>query len=392
MKIIFLSHTARKSVFKVGSYHLSNQYSMMGHEVLYVSSPISLVSIIKNIVKLDFSTLFQKLKLTKGVKENNIINYIPFTLLPYVRLPIFDSLTVALKTGKYVLPSIGRVLSKHNFKDADLVLIDDPSLAFMKDYINCDNWVYRITDIYSEMPNSRKSILEVEKLIYKKLANQIITTSAPVSNFYIKEFGNVHKSTTIENGVDYEFFQRETQVPSDYEEGDNARAVYIGSFDGRFDWELFYNAVESNKDIAFYLIGPLDKSKKLKEYKNMHYLGTKDYKEIPRYLKHADIGLLPFTQSLSNEGRSPMKLYEYGAAGLPVIATTTNELKRRNLPFVYLSDTSDAFSVKIRQALTEAKEIKKIASYISKEHSWQNKAEQILQITSGKVDTVENNA
>ena len=70
----------------------------------------------------------------------------------------------------------------------------------------------------------------------------------------------------------------------------------------------------------------------------MRLLGPRPYAEVPAYLQHADVGLLLLSPDPANAGRSPMKLYEYAAAGLPVLARATPELQRRAEPFVALYD------------------------------------------------------
>ena len=53
------------------------------------------------------------------------------------------------------------------------------------------------------------------------------------------------------------------------------------------------------------------------------------YQSIASELHRARVGLLPLSASRENEGRSPMKLYEYLAAGLRVLARSTSTLVER---------------------------------------------------------------
>jgi glycosyltransferase involved in cell wall biosynthesis len=54
---------------------------------------------------------------------------------------------------------------------------------------------------------------------------------------------------------------------------------------------------------------------------NMHLLGGRSYKQLPSVLRSADIGLIPYARNQLTDSIFPMKVYEYLAAGLPVIAT-----------------------------------------------------------------------
>lgn len=383
MKIIFLSHTHRNSLLKVGSSHLARELSYMGHEIMFISTPISAINIVKNITNKNNkkkNDLSHKISLRKGKinfeYNQRIIDYVPFSILPYSRVSFLDNIFIALKISRYCIPSVNSILRKYDFQSADLVLMDDPSLAFMKAYIKADKWIYRMTDIYSEMPKSKKSILEVEKYI-STFAHGFIATSAPVAETYRKNFEK--KAKVFENGVDYDFFQGNHKMPIEYENDYRKKAVYIGNLDNRLDWNMVYECAKTYENISFYMIGPITTNYPIKDFpENVKFLGSKPYKQIPSYLKYADIGLLPLVEGQSNGGRSPMKLYEYGAAGLPVISTFTPELERRELPFVLLSKNRKEFKGNIGKVLASNSNINKIAREVSKEKSWKIIARDII--------------
>jgi glycosyltransferase involved in cell wall biosynthesis len=54
---------------------------------------------------------------------------------------------------------------------------------------------------------------------------------------------------------------------------------------------------------------------------NLSVHGAIPYEAVPGVLARARVGLLPFTRTALNRGRSPMKLYEYLAAGLAVLTS-----------------------------------------------------------------------
>ena len=54
---------------------------------------------------------------------------------------------------------------------------------------------------------------------------------------------------------------------------------------------------------------------------NLVALGSVDYSKLPQILSQCAVGLLPMSDDASNAGRSPMKFFEYLAAGLPVVST-----------------------------------------------------------------------
>jgi glycosyltransferase involved in cell wall biosynthesis len=59
----------------------------------------------------------------------------------------------------------------------------------------------------------------------------------------------------------------------------------------------------------------------LKAAANIHLLGPRSYRELPAVLRGASAGLIPYARNELTGSIFPMKVYEYLAAGLPVVAT-----------------------------------------------------------------------
>src|SRR5262249_2492326 len=62
---------------------------------------------------------------------------------------------------------------------------------------------------------------------------------------------------------------------------------------------------------------------------------------LPAYLVNSDVGLIPFDRDRKAalvDTINPLKLYEYAAAGLPVVATPWKELQRIGGPVTFASD------------------------------------------------------
>lgn len=101
------------------------------------------------------------------------------------------------------------------------------------------------------------------------------------------------------------------------------RLGYYGVIDERFDIELIEQAANAKPDWQFVLVGPVIKidPATLPQNKNIHYLGSKSYDELPNYLSGWDIALIPFALNESTRYISPTKTPEYLAGGKPVIST-----------------------------------------------------------------------
>ena len=78
------------------------------------------------------------------------------------------------------------------------------------------------------------------------------------------------------------------------------------------------------------MLGPVVKIdlKSLRRRPNIHYLGMKQYDELPTYFSGWDAAMLPFALNESTRFISPTKTPEYLAAGLPVISTPIRDVVR----------------------------------------------------------------
>lgn len=97
-------------------------------------------------------------------------------------------------------------------------------------------------------------------------------------------------------------------------------AVYTGTVSSIKGAEYLYEAAILLPDVLFLLIGIIAKEFENKEHtQNLKILGKKEQKELPLYLKAADVLLLPHPDN--EYSQSPMKLFEYMVSGVPILAT-----------------------------------------------------------------------
>lgn len=149
--------------------------------------------------------------------------------------------------------------------------------------------------------------------------------------------------TLFENGVEFAHMSHPVPPPAEYSRLRARRAVYAGAIDNRFGVALLLELARARPDVEFVLIGSGTAVAEIAASRlaNVHLLGIRPYADLPAYLQHASVGLLPLNAHPANAGRSPMKFYEYAAAGLPIAASLTPEFARRHEPFIRFFDPQD---------------------------------------------------
>ncbi|TIU17175.1 MAG: glycosyltransferase family 1 protein, partial [Mesorhizobium sp.] len=84
--------------------------------------------------------------------------------------------------------------------------------------------------------------------------------------------------------------------PHDQIQIPHPRVGYFGVIDERLDVGLVAQGARGMPDIHFVMLGPVVKIDRdsLPRAANIHWLGGKDYADLPNYLRHWDAGWMPF--------------------------------------------------------------------------------------------------
>lgn len=130
-------------------------------------------------------------------------------------------------------------------------------------------------------------------------------------------------------------------------------AGYYGALARWFDFELVEALARRRPDLSIVLIGPdYDGSLRERDWSglpNLFYLGEKDYADLPAYLARWDVATIPFVINDITLSTSPLKMFEYMAAGKPVVSTPLPECARH--PEVFIARDVEEFSRQIDRAL-----------------------------------------
>jgi glycosyltransferase involved in cell wall biosynthesis len=114
----------------------------------------------------------------------------------------------------------------------------------------------------------------------------------------------------------------------------------------------------------------------LKNLENVHFLGRKEYDRLPDYLAGCDVALNPYKDDNIARGSSPLKLYEYIAAGLPVVSTEMPEARSFN-GLVRIASNRDDFIKGIENILSlddAARSSSRRRAYEeSQNHTWEKR-------------------
>jgi len=192
----------------------------------------------------------------------------------------------------------------------------------------------------------------------------------------------------IPSGVDVEHFARvrdpSTAVHPAIAAIPHPIAGYIGNINDKLDIPLLVAAAACLPEWQFILIGQLYPQKvdlrPLRAQPNIHLLGRFPFEEIPGLIKGMDVCLLFYAGTEFARYRSPLKLYEYLAAGKPIVSTDHPEVREFS-SWAEIPSTPEEFASAVARAWKEdSAEKRRRRAELSRQYSWDGRVSEMEQI------------
>ena len=246
----------------------------------------------------------------------------------YVLQEINENLTI-LKPKVNSIAEIRNVLQLLNIHDVEIVWFYSPAFVDLLPYLKIETIVYDCMDELSQFKGASVELKAQEKLLLQE-ADLVFTGGKSLYEAKSKLASEVH---CFPSSVDVAHFNRAAktiEIPLDIKDIQKPIVGYIGVIDERIDLPLIQETALLMPEVSFIMIGPLAKirDEDLPRATNIHYLGMKQYNELPGYLKAFDIAMMPFALNDSTEFISPTKTLEYMAADKPIISTAIKDVVR----------------------------------------------------------------
>ena len=155
------------------------------------------------------------------------------------------------------------------------------------------------------------------------------------------------------------------------------------------DVELIAGLARQRPDASVVVIGPTATPRGSgANLPNVHWLGPRDHQLLPDYLRFFDVGLIPFRHVPVAHNANPIKLYEYLAAGVPVVSTALPAV--RPVPgSVWLADDSERAATCCDEALRHNQPADRAGrSRLMLAESWSQRLGQISEIVAATMRRV----
>ncbi len=329
------------------------------------------------------------------IQKGNFYNYAPFPLLPLGnRYSLFNRGNSLL-----LMPFLRRVMRQLDFTDSILWLRNfnsAPLIGRFGEKIACyscvDEYTFRVDR------NERDEAMVKMEIQMLKRADVVFTTAFRL--YEDKRRFNPH-TYLIPNAADPEHFGKallpETLTPFDVSTLNSPIVGFIGTSPTRIDFEYLAYLASREPSWSLVLIGNLDcgEAGELKRFPNVHFLGWRSFKEIPSYLKAFDVCIIPLKVNPQTDTMNVVKLYEYVAAGKPIVSTPLLEVKRFDDSYpglIKVGKSREEFHRLVSGALTESGEsVVKRRLEVARQNTWKKRLEEISKIIYSRLSELEGN-
>lgn len=204
-----------------------------------------------------------------------------------------------------------------------LLWVNDPSWAGL---LAATGWpaLYDITDdwlVAARGTRELQRLARAEEVLLAECAEVVVCSTA-----LARTKGAGRSVTLVGNAVDLERYRRPVSRPDDFPQ--SPVALYLGTLHtDRLDVEL---VIATGRRLSasggrLVLVGPnaLDEPQRsrVRTAPGVEVLGGRPWTDVPAYLQHADVLVVPHVVDEFTDSLDPIKLYEYLAVGRPLVST-----------------------------------------------------------------------
>jgi GT2 family glycosyltransferase/2-polyprenyl-3-methyl-5-hydroxy-6-metoxy-1,4-benzoquinol methylase/glycosyltransferase involved in cell wall biosynthesis len=332
--------------------HLVRELAASGHRAFYLTTTF-------------FDSLLPDFKVLESPAENVFIVQLG---CPEGHPNIYND-TLDEEQQEFLLAGLIKLCTSYKL-NAIANIVDLPFWGAVAEALPSSVMVYDCMDHHAGFTTNSPEMLNTEDRVLNE-SDLVISTSALLAEKLTAKV----KNTLIRNAGEIDFFAKQ---PVELKINSNRPIVgYYGAICDWFDIELVVKAAKAHPEWDFALVGnvtDLDISAANK-MSNIQFYGEVPYADLPGYLYAFDICTIPFMINDLTLCTNPVKVYEYLAAGKPVVATAMPELKLIE-DVCHVGEGHDEYIKHLAVAMAESKDqqLQQSRAEWAKNHDWSSRA------------------
>jgi glycosyltransferase involved in cell wall biosynthesis len=186
----------------------------------------------------------------------------------------------------------------------------------------------------------------------------------------------------IGNGVERDRFEAPRPVPADLAGLPRPWIGYVGLMSHFLDFDTLETLRRERRGGTLVLVGPGtpatdDRMAVLAARDGVRWLGPRPYEEVPAYMQALDVGVIPFRAADPYvQGINPNKVYQYLAAGVPVVTTPVLDLPQEPPALAFATDP-ESMRAAVHTALS-APPSREACRALARPHDWSHLANRMV--------------
>jgi teichuronic acid biosynthesis glycosyltransferase TuaH len=202
----------------------------------------------------------------------------------------------------------------------------------------------------------------------------------------LRSVGASGRSAVIPCGIEPQEWLEPGREPAWFAALPRPRMLYVGTLDPRVEVEMVAATAAAHPDGSVTLVGPCpdpEHYEPLRAIPNVTIRPAVERAELPGLVAGADVGLIPHVRSSQTEAMSPLKLYEYLAAGLPVASVSLPGTASVCPERTALAEGTGDFVAAVDQALRLGPWADADRRAFIAENAWERRFERLLDVALG---------
>lgn len=324
------------------SQHLATAFASAGHRCFYVNPHLGR----------EFPTLYSH---SKRIVVSTLAPRIRELHVRLRREPVFHHRCLRPEENALVVEAADELLRGASSQEVTLVVsfpLWAEAAIRLREMWGC-KIVYDCHDLLSGFGNISEDLLAAERVLLEE-SDLVVFSAKWLLDRHADENPEIrHKALIVRNAATVADFDAAFEERHRRGAAASGKTIgYVGSLESWFNVELVKSAALARPDWRFVLIGRVGSENlaALRQIPNVSFMGYVPYQELPSHLAKMDVAIIPFIRTPLILATNPVKLYEYFACGLPVVASRLPELEPYS-ELVRFADNPEEFVTEIENAI-----------------------------------------
>jgi glycosyltransferase involved in cell wall biosynthesis len=267
----------------------------------------------------------------------------------------------------------------------------DPTAFELAGRTGEDLTVYDCVDDYAEQvgPDERRRSFVAQA--DEEAAARSHVVFATTSELYQRQLARNPQTHLVRNGADYAHFANTNGAALELARLPAPVVGFAGNLTAeKVDFELLEAVARMRPGWSLVLVGPVAANarrelERLIRLPNVHALGFRPYEELPAYVSAFSVGAIPYGVNAYTRNCSPLKVFEYLAAGKAVVASGVPELGGME-PDVTLVQGPEEFVAAVEAGLaSESPGAVARRRELARLNTWEARTERLLELVGGRL-------